>query len=748
MDARLNLTGRAGRWSAEHPWRAIGMWLAFVVIAVMAGAAIGTSKLDQADLAAGESARAIRAMEASFGVHPGENVLIRSNAQIVTDPGSRVAIEDLVSKIRATGRVTNVHSPFDPAHRNQISPDGKAALITFDVRGSVEDGADNVGPVLNVVEAAAKTHPHLRIEEAGTASLAKGLNDATAKDFKRAELISVPLALLVLLITFGALVAALLPLGLALTSVAGASGLLAFTSHIAGVDSAASTVMLLIGLAVGVDYSMFYVKREREERAKGLSPHDALVVAASTSGRSVLISGITVLIALCGMFIVQDGVFTGLTEGALLVVAASIVGSLTVLPALLSLLGDRVERGRIPFIGRFRHPEGESRIWGWVVTRTLARPVLSLTLGVLALAVLALPALRMHTAQEAASDLPRGIPVVQSNDHLQKAFPGSGTPATVVVTGPDVTAPTVTDAIDQLTQQAIRSGTAHEPVSVRVSGDHTATAITLPLAGNGENDASKRALSVLRDRLIPATLGAVAGVKVDVTGSTATNADVTSLARARTPLVFAFVLVLAFALLVASFRSVVIAAKAIVLNLLSVVAAYGVLVAVFQWGWGESILRFHSTGAIVSGLPVFLFVVLFSLSMDYHVFIVSRIREAMTGGMSTDNAVVHAVKSTAGVVTAAAAVMVMTFAVFATLRPVSSKEFGIGLGVAVLLDATIVRGVLLPSAMKLLGEWNWYLPRWLEWIPQSRHEPHIITLPDVPKQRDAAETPAFETELT
>jgi RND superfamily putative drug exporter len=448
------------------------------------------------------------------------------------------------------------------------------------------------------------------------------------------------------------------------------------------------------------------------------------------------------------MFIVQSGIFTGLTEGALLVVAASVIGSLTVLPALLSLLGDRVERGRIPFIGRFRHPEGESRIWGWVVKRTLARPALSLTLGVLALAILAVPAVRMHTAQPAASDLPRGIPVVQSNEHVQRTFPGSGTPATIVVTGRDVTAPAVADAIDQLTQQAISSGTGREPVSVRTSEDRTVAAISMPLAGNGENDASKRALTHLRDKLIPATLGAVAGVKAEVAGSTAINADVNALANSRTPLVFLFVLILAFGLLVTSFRSVVIAAKAIVLNLLSVAAAYGVLVAVFPWGWGENLLRFHSTGAIVAGLPVFLFVVLFSLTMDYHVFIVSRIREAMTGGMSTDSAVVHAVKSTAGVVTAAAAVMVMTFAIFATLRPVSSKEFGVGLATAVLLDATIVRGVLLPSAMKLLGEWNWYLPRWLEWIPQTRHEPHIITMPDVPKQREAAGVPALETELS
>ncbi|HXR41307.1 MAG TPA: MMPL family transporter [Acidothermaceae bacterium] len=722
MRPRTNLTGRVGLWSGRHPWRAIGIWLAFIVIAVVAGGAVGTNKLHDGDQAVGEAGRAQHTIAGAFEQHADEQILLHSSKTTVSeDPQYQAAIRDVVARVQGTELALDVRSPLDERYRNQVSADGHSALVTFQVAGTMDDAATTIPPVLEAVQAAAAAHPGYDIAEAGDASIHKALNDTAGKDFENAERLSVPIALFVLLVTFGALVAALLPLGLALTAVIGATGLLSFASHISGVDSSANSVMLLIGLAVGVDYSLFYVKREREERAKGASLQEALAIAAATSGRAVLISGITVLVALCGMFFTGSKIFVGMGEATVLVVATAVLGSLTVLPALMSLLGHRIERGRIPFIGRLRHAEGESRIWGWVLDRTLARPVVALVVAAAALLGLAAPALSMHTATPGVSDLPHTLPVLKTYDRIMTEFPGGGAPAVVVVTADDVRAPQVAQGIEAMKTAALASGQMAEPISVHMNDEHTVALVDVPLAGNGENAAATHALATLRDEVIPQTIGKVDGVRADVTGMTAGTEDFNALMRARAPIVFAFVLVFAFLLLLLSFRSIVIAAKAIVLNLLSVFASYGVLVAVFQWGWGESLLHFKSAHAVTSWLPLFLFVVLFSLSMDYHVFIISRIREAFDKGDDTRSAIAHGIKSSAGVVTAAATVMVATFLVFASLSQVSMKELGVGLAVAVLLDATIVRGVLLPAAMKLLGEWNWYLPRWLDWIPSISH---------------------------
>jgi putative drug exporter of the RND superfamily len=521
----------------------------------------------------------------------------------------------------------------------------------------------------------------------------------------------------VLLFAFSALVAALLPVLLALTAVAGATGLLAVVSHLTPVDQAASSVLLLVGMAVGVDYSLFYVKREREERAAGAGPRAALRAAAATSGHSVLISGITVLIAMAGMFLAGSPTFAGVAWAAMLVVAIAMIGSLTVLPAMLSLLGDRIERGRIPLLTRLRHTDRNSRAWGVVLDKVLRRPIVAVTLSAGALLALAVPVLHMHTASPGASDLPQNLPVLQTYNRIQATFPGGPTPAQVVIQAKDVTTPAVSHGITTLEHAALATGQMSQPIYSRIGADHTVAVVSTPLAGNGENAASARALHTLRNHVIPATIARVPGTTVNVGGQTASNADFNALMSHRVPLVFAFVLLLAFALLLVSFRSIVVAAKAILLNLLSVGAAYGVLVWTFQDGHGQRLLHFHSTHSIASWLPLFMFVLLFGLSMDYHVFILSRIREAFQRGEPSERAVTLGIKSTAGTVTAAAVVMVMVFLTFATLSQVSMKQAGVGLATAVLLDATLVRIVLLPATMKLLGNWNWYLPRWLEWLP-------------------------------
>ncbi|HEU0335437.1 MAG TPA: MMPL family transporter, partial [Gaiellaceae bacterium] len=525
-----------------------------------------------------------------------------------------------------------------------------------------------------------------------------------------------------------ALVAAGIPLLLALSAVMATMGLLAFPSQLWPVDENISALVLLIGLAVGVDYTMFYLKREREERAAGKSESAALEAAAATSGRSVLISGFTVMTAMAGMFLTGDKTFGSFAMATIMVVAIAVLGSLTVLPALLSWLGDRVNKAKVPFLHRLQRPEG-GRAWGWILDRVLRRPLLSAALATGVLIALALPALGMKTVVPGAEALPQDLPAVQTYNKLQAAFPGEQDPATVVVKADSVSTPQVRGAIADLREQALASGRFHEPVTITTNKAGTVTQVELPMDGTGTDEASNAALATLRSDILPATVGSLDGVESGVTGTTAISKDFDSAMRSTAPFVFAFVLAFAFILMLISFRSIVIAVKAIILNPLSVAAAYGVLVLVFQHSWAKGLLGFDYTGGVMAFLPVFLFVILFGLSMDYHVFILSRIREAYDRGMKTEDAVAHGIKTTAGVVTSAAIVMVFVFSIFGTLSVVMLKQFGVGLATAVLIDATIVRAVLLPAVMKLLGDWNWYLPRWLEWLPKLEHDAPVADAP-------------------
>jgi len=398
-----------------------------------------------------------------------------------------------------------------------------------------------------------------------------------------------------------------------------------------------------------------------------------------------------------------------------------VIGSLTVLPALLSKLRHRVERGRIPFLGRRRTRYGDGGVWARILTPVMRRPLVSAVSAALLLALLALPALGMKTRSMGLADLPRNLPIIKTYQRIQAAFPGSSVPAVVAIQASDVPPPEVTRAIGELHRRAVASGKMSEPVDVQVNPARTVALVDIPLNGTGEDGASMDALQTLRGELIPATVGALSGARVGVTGDTAGSRDFNELMHDRAPLVFAFVLGLAFLLLLVTFRSIVIPIKSILLNLLSVAASYGVLVAIFQYGWGVSLFGARASGGITSWLPLFLFVVLFGLSMDYHVFILSRVKELVDRGEPTARAMERGIKASAGTVTSAAVVMVAVFAIFASLSLVDVKQAGVGLGIAVLLDATIIRGVLLPATMALLGEWNWYLPRWLQWLPRRGH---------------------------
>jgi RND superfamily putative drug exporter len=724
-----NVAARMGRWSAGHWKTATFGWLAFVLVAFGLGGMVGTRNIDQSS-GPGESGRMDRILEAGFEQPASENVLIQSRSQRVGTTAFDAAIADVVARVSKVAAVRDVRSPLVAANVGQISKDRRAALVEFAIRGDKEEAVDKIGPVLDAVAAAERAHPGFTIGEFGDASAEKGVAAAYEEDLGKAGMLSLPITLIVLVLTFGSLVAAGIPLLLALTAVFATFGLVAVSTIFLPAAMEAPAMVLLIGLAVGVDYSMFYLKRERQERAAGRSEREALEVAAATSGRSVLISGLTVIVAMAGMFLTGDPTFASLALATILVVAVAVLGSLTVLPALLSRLGDKVDRGRVPFVGRLRRGDGEGRIWGAIVDRVLRRPALSAALAGAALLALAAPALQLRLAAQGPESFPKSVEVIETYDRMQQAFPGSALPANVVVEAPSVRTPAMQTAIAELERRALASGRAFEPITVDVNGAGTVANITVPIAGNGTDAASNASFRMLRNEVVPETVGALPDTEAGVTGQTAEWRDQADALKSNLLPVVAFVLLFAFALMLVAFRSIVVAAKAILLNLLSVAAAYGVLVLVFQHGLGKGLVGGGSAAGIDAVVPLLLFVILFGLSMDYHVFILSRIRETFDRGKSMDEAVAHGIKSTAGVVTSAAIVMVAVFAVFATLSWPFFKQFGVGLAAAILIDATIVRAVLLPATMKLLGEWNWYLPSWLQWLP--RLEPAAESAPELP----------------
>jgi uncharacterized membrane protein YdfJ with MMPL/SSD domain len=714
-----HLAARMGRWSATHRKTAIFGWLAFVLAALVLGSLVGTEKLDPGVSTVGESGRADAVLADRFEKPLAERVLVQHPTLTAGDALYRATLAEIDRRLASFDAVAAVREPV-------VSPDGRSALVELQLATTDKPQAqDDVQPILAAVASLQRAHPAFSIGQFGDASAARQLEEAFAADLEKAGLFSLPITLAILVLAFGALVAAGLPLLLALSAVLATMGLLAIPSQLVPLDGNIDAIVLLIGLAVGVDYSLFYLKRVREERAAGRSEGAALEAAAATSGRAVLISGLTVIIAMAGMFLTGERTFAGFALATILVVAVAVLGSLTVLPALLAWLGDRVEKARVPFLHRLRRNDGEPRFWGWLLARVLGRPKLAATLSAGALLALAGVALQLNTVVTGPDTYPKSVPVMATYAKMQAAFPGGPMPLSVVVEADDVNAPVVTEAIERLREQALATGRMNEPITVDVSPDAAVAVVSIPVDGAGTDDVSYAALDTLRDDVLPATLGELAGTSYAVTGITAASSDFDELMASTSPLVVAFVLVFAFLLLLVTFRSLVIAAKAVLLNLLSVAAAYGVLVLVFQHGFGKELLGFDSTGGVHAIVPLFLFVILFGLSMDYHVFILSRIREGYDRGLSTDAAVAHGIKATAGVVTSAAIVMVGVFAIFGTLSMLFLKQFGVGLAAAVLIDATIVRAVLLPATMKLLGDWNWYLPRWLEWLPRHDHEPPV-----------------------
>ncbi|WP_367042208.1 MMPL family transporter [Streptomyces sp. Je 1-332] len=697
-------TVRIARWSATHSWTAIGLWIAFVVLCLFLGGAAGTNKISDDESGVRESGRAGKIVASGdFTEKAEENVLITAESGGALDKQSaQRAAADVQRRMKALDGVESVGDPV-PA------PNGKALLVPVVMKGDTENADTRVQPLLDASAAAEEANAGLRIEQVGTGSTAKGLSETLGEDFKKAELISLPLTLLILLVVFGAIIAAGVPVLLAMSCVGAAIGLSTLASHVLPETSAVTNVILLMGMAVGVDYSLFYLKREREERRRGKSHIDAIEIAAETSGHTVVVSGTTVIVAMAGLYLANEPTFASLATGSIIVVAVAVLASLTVLPALLGRLGSWVDRPKVPLLWRLTMRSGESRVWPVLLKPALSKPWLTLVVSAGALVLLALPALDMKLKQPGSDDLSRDIAVVRAMDRLTDAFPSEGTVHQVSVRVPAGEGAEAKAALNKLLERtADDKRFAHDQKpTIKESANHRVFTVNVGTPFQPKSDGAKESLDVLRAWL-PQAMADVPDAEHGVGGKVAQGVDFTDHLKERMPWVVGFVLLLTFATMILIFRSLAVAVSAILLNLLSAAASFGVLAAVFQNTWAEKLLDFHSTGAVVSWLPLFLFVVLFGLSMDYHVFVVSRIREAAAQGTSVKDAVREGITKSAGVVTSAAIVMVGVFAIFGTLSMVEFKQLGVGLAAAILLDAVVIRIFVLPALMTVIGKWNWW----------------------------------------
>jgi len=712
---------RIACWSVRHRKTAVVGWLVFVAVAYIIGQAFSGTSVQQYD--PGQAGRAEQMMkELRVVTAPAESVLIAARGHSAAfraraEAEIRRVADEVASTLAALPHdaAADIHVPS--AHGGGLlSPSHLAAMVTFNVGGPNVAAESTVMADVAAVARIQAQHPGLTVREAGQASANRVASQMLDHDFRQAGDTSIPLTLILLLFVFGALIAAGIPVLLAASAVFASVSLLAIPAHFFPVNSGTSEIVLVIGMAVGVDYTLFYLRREREERNAGHSHRAALRIAASTSGRSIVISGVTVMISLAGLFVSGVDVFTGISVGTIVVVGVTVLGSLTFLPALLSWLGPWADRGRLPWLGRSHKDGTSSRAWTGLARRVVTRPLVWGGAGVLALLVISGPALGMRFGSPSV-DLPTNLPIVHTFDQIAQDFPGTSAPAQVVLTGSDLTTPAVQRQVAALEARATANGPIRGPITAQLAAGGRGMVINVPMAGNSTNAASVSALRKLEDQVLPSTIGRAPGVSYAVTGDTAASVDMNSALHARTPLVFIAVAALAFILLMCAFRSVTIPVMSIGLNLLSVGAAYGIVTFIFQDGHLQGPLGFTAFGGIIPWVPLFSFVLLFGLSMDYHVFILSRIRELWSGGMSSSESVVKGIGRSAGVVTSAAVIMVAVFSIFATLSGIDVKMLGVGLAAAVLIDATVVRGVILPAALAVLGERAWYLPPWLHWLP-------------------------------
>ncbi|MFJ9888829.1 MMPL family transporter [Streptomyces sp. NPDC091287] len=728
-----HLPVRMARWSARHAGRAIAGWFAFVVLCLVAGIALGTNEATTKDFWVGEAGRAeATATEGGLERSPTERIMIRARSGELDMAAADAAARDVTVRMRELPEVESVAAPVR-------SKDGEVLLVTVVLNGPELEGKKNVVPLLEQTAAVGADHPDLVVEETGSPAISKGVNDQRDEDLALSERISLPVTVITLLVVFGSVIMAGVPLLLALSSIAAAIGLSMVASHVMPDAGVGTNLILLIGLAVGVDYTLFYLKREREERARAdgrLGPEALVELAAATAGRAIVVSGLAVIVSTATLYLATDVIFSSLATGTILVVAVAVASSLTVLPALLVVIGRRADR-LAPRRAARRAKRGKparagkpetGRVFAALLRPARTRPALTLCLSVLVMLGLAVPALGLKLIDPGRDTFSRDIPAMRVYDRLTESFPELLVTHEVVTRSTPEQAAQVKQALEDLgrraqgdplfaqTPEGAESPTdpktpARSEAAVRTSADGRISVLELSVPHPAPSAEAIASLTRLRQDHIPATVGRLSGVETAVSGDVARGRDYVSHESDKLPLVLGFLLLMTFLMTVWAFRSVAIGVIGVVLNLLSAGASLGMLVLVFQGTWAEGLLDFDSLGAIASRVPLFLVVILFGLSMDYQVFVVSRIQEARQNGMSAREAVLEGINRSAKVVTSAAIVMVTVFGAFVALHLTEMKQMGFCLAVAVLLDAVVIRLMVLPSVLLLLGERAWWPAR-------------------------------------
>ncbi len=729
------MTERLARVSARRPWLTIGAWVALVIIASVLNVNLlesatttefrlaGSFESEKASALLGERLPASQAIT--------EIVVVQSESLTVDDPAFRAKVDSVFAGILALGSdiVAGGGHYYLLNDDRLVSADRKTTVMAVLMTGSLAEAELNIEDVLGVIEEA-NASDGFRVLMVGPASVSYESLEFARQDLEQGERFGIPVALIILLVLFGTVVAALAPIGLAVVAIAIALGLVALIGQVFELSFFVTLMVTMIGLAVGIDYSLFIISRFREEMGRGLSTPEAVAKTGDTAGRTVLFSGVTVMIALCGLLIVPFSFFQSLGIGAILVVLVALAATLTLLPAVLALLGPSINRLSIPFIGAGRlegSAAAPSRDGFWeVTTRLVTRyPVVSiLAIGVPLVAV-TLFYFQIQTGINGVDTFPEGSETREAflvlEEHPKLSF-GVANPLEIVIDG-DIGNAQVLAALDQLETTLAGSGISPLPPLRQISpaGDLALLQVIVP--GEPRSHAAVDVVTAIREQHVPAAFGDGVPATVHVGGVSGETADVFAIAERYTPIVFAFVLGFSFIVLLLVFRSIVIPIKAVVMNLLSVGAAYGILVLVFQKGVGTDLLGFQHAEVIDVWIPLFLFSILFGLSMDYHVFLLSRIRERYDQTGNNAEAVAYGLRETAGLITGAALIMVAVFGAFASGKTIINQQVGFGLAVAILLDATLVRSVLVPASMELLGSRNWYLPSWLGWLPDLRVEP-------------------------
>jgi putative drug exporter of the RND superfamily len=718
---------RLARSSATYPWRTLGIWLAIIAAAVLGVGSLLSGGLTSETRQHGkqpDSAIGLKLIQERMTGRQkmSEFVIVRSAAHTTRDAAYKAYVIGLSGRITGLGDgvVESVASYYQTKDQTLVSKDGHAMLVQVVMAGDLNAAIDHVDKLHAVVTAS--PGGTFTVQQTGTASLNRMGNELAKSDMERAEIFGLPAALVVLVVVFGALLAASMPLVLSVISIILALGLTALIGQLYPMSTFVLNILTTMGLAVGIDYTLFIIGRYREERTRGLEKIDAIAATGASANRAIFFSGMTVFLSMLGIVIVPMDLTISMGIGAMLVVFTTLLTSLILLPAVMSLLGDRVSALRVPFVSRFaaRRANGHGGVWERLSHSIMRRPVIWLAAAVSLLLLAASPIVFMQTGSTGttATGYPDDQYAKQGWDTLGRDFSlGKANPVQIVVDEP---AAAVKENVARL-QTALKVDGRFGPAQVAVSKAGDLTVLSVPLAGDPAGEATQNTIRHLRDSVVPAAFGAAA-THVFVAGTTAGVVDYLGFFGHWLPIAIAVVLSLSFVLLLLAFRSIVIAAKAILMNLLSVAAAYGLLVLVFQKGVGAHLFGFTKVDSIEAWVPLFLFSLLFGLSMDYQVFLLTRIKERFDRTGDTREAVAHGIGRTAGIITGAAAIMVCVFGGMATGELVMFQQMGFGLAVAIFLDATVVRTIIVPAGMELLGDWNWYLPRWLEWLPSINVE--------------------------